>query len=61
VPAAEAATLRQLLDQLDQLIKVPAAPPLDDVDWRTVRRWAEEAAEGLASRREGLRLVRRVE
>jgi hypothetical protein len=61
VHAAEAATLRQLLDHLDRLIKVPAAPPLDDVHWRTVRRWAEEAAEGLASRREGLKLVRQVE
>jgi hypothetical protein len=59
--AAEAATLRQLLDHLDRLIKHPAAPPLDDVDWRTVRRWAEAAAEGLVSRREGLKLVRQVE
>jgi len=61
VHAAEAVTLRQLLDHLDRLIKVPAAPPLDDADWRTIRRWAEEAAAGLVSRREGLRLVRQVE
>ena len=42
VHAAEAATLRELLDHLDRLLSVPAAPPLDDVDWRTVQRWAEE-------------------
>lgn len=58
---AEALTLSQLFEQLDRLIKVPAAPPLNDVDWRTVRRWAEEAAEGLALRRDGLKLVREVE
>lgn len=61
VHAAEALTLRQLLHKLDRLIKVPAAPPLDDLDSRTVHRWAEEAAEGLASRRAGLRLIREVE
>lgn len=61
VHAAEAATLRELLDHLDRLLSVPAAPPLDDVDWRTVQRWAEEAANGLVSRREGLKLVRQVE
>lgn len=61
VHAAEAATLRQLLDKLDRLIKVPAGPPLDDVDSRTIHRWAEEAAEGLVSRRDGLKLIREVE
>lgn len=61
VHAAEAATLRELLNDLDRLLTVPAAPPLDDVDWRTVQRWAEEAAKGLVSRREGLKLVRQVE
>jgi hypothetical protein len=61
VHAAEAATLRELLNDLDRLLAVPAAPPLDDVDWRTVQRWAEEAAKGLISRREGLKLVRQVE
>lgn len=59
--AAEARTLGQLLDHLDRLIKVPAAPPLDDVDWRAVRRWVEEAAEALAIRRDGLKLIREVE
>ncbi len=61
VQAAEAATLRQLLDHLDRLTAVPAGPSLADTDWRAVKRWAEEAAEGLASRREGLKLVRQVE
>lgn len=61
VYAAQAVTLRQLLDKLDRLIKMPAGPPLDDLDSRTVHRWAEEAAEGLASRRAGLRLIREVE
>lgn len=59
--AAEAATLRELLNHLDRLLTVPAAPPLDDVDWRTVQRWAEDASKGLVSRREGLKLVRQVE
>lgn len=59
--AAEAVTLSQLLDRLDRLLAVPAAPSLGDVDSRAVRRWAEEAAEGLVSRREGLKLVRQVE
>lgn len=61
VHAAEAATLRELLNHLDRLLTVPAAPPLDDVDWRTVQRWAEEAGRGLVSRSEGLKLVRQVE
>ena len=61
VHAAEAVTLRQLLDRLDRLLVVPVAPSLDDADWRAVRRWAEEAAEGLVSRRAGLKLVRQVE
>ena len=61
VHAAEAATLRELLNHLDRLLTVPAAPPLHDVDWRTVHRWAEEAAEGLVSRREGQMLVHQVE
>ena len=61
VHAAEAATLRELLNHLDRLLTVPAAPPLDDVDWRTVQRWAEDASKGLVSRREGLKLVRQVE
>lgn len=61
VHAAEASTLRELLNHLDRLLTVPAAPPLNDVDWRTVQRWAEEAARGLVSRREGLKLVRQVE
>jgi hypothetical protein len=59
--AAEARTLAELLDLLDRLIKIPAAPPLDDVDWRTVRRWLEEAADGLTIRREGLKLIRDAE
>jgi hypothetical protein len=59
--AAEARTLGQLLDHLDRLMKVPAAPPLDDVDWRAVRRWLEEAAEALAIRRQGLKLIRDAE
>jgi hypothetical protein len=61
VHAAEAVTLRQLLNYLDRLTAMPAAPPLADTDWREVKRWAEEAAEGLVSRREGLKLVRHVE
>ena len=61
VHAADAVALRQLLDRLDRLLAVPAAPSLDDADWRSVRRWAEEAAEDLVSRREGLKLVRQVE
>jgi hypothetical protein len=59
--AAEARTLGQLLDHLDRLMTVPAAPPLDDVDWRAVRRWLEEAAEALAIRRQGLKLIRDAE
>ncbi len=61
VHAAEATTLEQLLDRLDRLLAVPAAPPLAETDWRVVRRWAEEAATGVAIRSEGLKLVRQVE
>ncbi|MBA2282867.1 MAG: hypothetical protein H0W25_16795 [Acidimicrobiia bacterium] len=59
--AAEAVTLEQLLDHLDRLLSVPAAPSLADADRRAVRLWAEEAAAGVVSRREGLKLVRQVE
>ena len=61
VHAFEAATLRELLDHLDRLTVLPSAPSLRDTDWRVVKRWAEEAAAGLVSRREGLKLVRQVE
>jgi len=61
VHAAEAVRLEQLLDHLDRLLSVPAAPSLADADRRAVRLWAEEAAAGVVSRREGLKLVRQVE
>lgn len=59
--AAEAATLELLLARLDRLLAVPAAPPLAEADYRQVRSWAERAAATLASRSEGLKLVRQVE
>jgi hypothetical protein len=61
VHAFEAATLRELLDHLDRLNKLPAAPPLHETDRRVVERWAEEAAAGIASRRTGIKLVQQVE
>jgi hypothetical protein len=61
VHAAEAVTLEQLLDHLDRLLSVPAAPSLAEADRRAVRLWAEEAAAGVVSRTEGLKLVRQVE
>jgi hypothetical protein len=61
VDAAEAATLERLLERLDRLLAVPAAPPLAEADYRQVRSWAEQAAATLASRSDGLKLVRQVE
>ena len=43
------------------MLAVPNAPPLANSDYSDVRRWAEQAAGGLASRREGLKLVRQIE
>lgn len=61
IDAAEAATLEQLLDRLDRMLALPAAPSLAEVDFRAVRRWAERATADVATRSEGLKLVRQIE
>lgn len=58
---AEVATLEELLERLERMLAVPMAPPLASSDHREVRRWAEQAAAGMVSRREGLKLVRQIE